>query len=249
MCSPILRFRGRPSSKMAEFPLCRSLNSFRSTSSASGVPTVEVPCEEFGSYCWGMTRRGGVLGDWALDCGRRDISCPDLESRPPFARLTINTSAKKKSCEKGGECKYRLDGLPLDSKAYHAAPAATRVAPTFAPADKGFPKTATLNAKLVNFLILRIIAIVRAVEMAERRFTPRTQRYWVTTLRRRKKMWRGRTSGKGRKSAMGMRTWIGGEEERVWKSLIIRGRRGMKNGRPRKCCRTSETEISHVFGL
>lgn len=150
----------------------------------------------------------------------------------------------------GRGCEYRLGRpLPLDSIAYHAAPAATKVAPTFTPVDKGFPKTATLKAKLVNFLILRIIAIVRAVEMAERRFTPRTQRYWVTTLRMRKKRWRGRTSGKGRSSAMGMGMWIGGEAERVWKSLIIRGRRGMKNGRPRKCCRTSKTETSLALGV
>ena len=130
-----------------------------------------------------------------------------------------------------------MDGFPLDSKAYHAAPAATSVAPSLTPVGKGFPKTATLNAKLVNFLILRIIAMVRAVEMAERRFTPRTQRYWVTTLRMRKKMWRGRMSGKGRRSAMVTGMWIGGEAESVWKSFIIRGRRGMKKGRPRKCCK------------
>ena len=81
---------------------------------------------------------------------------------------------------------YRLFCRPLDSKAYHAAPAPTNVAPTFTPIGKGFPKTTTLNAKLVNLRIFKTIAIVTADEMAVNRFTPRTQRYCVTTLIRRK---------------------------------------------------------------
>jgi hypothetical protein len=39
-------------------------------------------------------------------------------------------------------------------------------------------------------------------------------------------------------------TWIGGEEKRMWKSFIIPGRRGMKKGRPRKCCKRQRQIIT-----
>ena len=113
-----------------------------------------------------------------------------------------------------GGC-YRLFCRPLDSKAYHAAPAPTKVAPNFTPVGKGFPKTTTLNAKLVNLRIFKTIAIVKAGEMAVNRFTPRTQRYCVTTLIMRKNICRGMASGTGTSSAIKAGMWIDGEDARV----------------------------------
>ena len=54
--------------------------------------------------------------------------------------------------------------------------------PIFTPVANLLPNIATLRAREVNLRRLRIIVIVRAVEMAERRFTPLTQRYCVATL-------------------------------------------------------------------
>lgn len=88
----------------------------------------------------------------------------------------------------------------------------------------------------MNFRILRIIAIVRAVEIAERRFTPRTQRYCVAMLIMRKNIWRGRIIGRGSNCDIIGGIGIGGDFERVLKSRRIRGRRGMKKGIPKKCC-------------
>ena len=87
----------------------------------------------------------------------------------------------------------------------------------------------------MNFRTLRIIAIVRAVEIAERRFTPRTQRYCVATLIMRKNICRGRMIGSGINCFIIGGIGIGGDCERVLKSRMIRGRRGMKKGIARKC--------------
>jgi len=83
--------------------------------------------------------------------------------------------------------------------------------------------------------ILRIIAMVKAVEIALRRFTPRTQRYCVMTLMPRKKMCRGMWIGKGIRSRRRGWMWRGGELRRTRKSRVMRGRRGMKKGMERKC--------------
>jgi len=79
------------------------------------------------------------------------------------------------------------------------------------------------------------MVIVKAVDMADNRLTPRTHKYCVKTLRRRKNKCRGMCSGKGVNWRMRYGMWIGGDWERLWKSRAIRGRRGMKKGRPRKC--------------
>lgn len=130
---------------------------------------------------------------------------------------------------------YLFRPRALDSNAYHAAPRPTNIAPAFTPVASLFPNIATLRASEVNLRMLRIIVIVRAVEIALSRFTPRTQTYCVTTLMQRKNMCRGMTRGKGKNSAIksGMRR--GGDRINTLNSRAKRGRNGEKKGTPRKC--------------
>ncbi len=97
---------------------------------------------------------------------------------------------------------YRVIRVLEDSYAYHAAPMATPMAPILTPVARVLPKMATLNARLVNLRMLRIIVIVSAVDIADSRLTPRTHKYCVNTLRRRKKRCRGICNGKGMKWRM-----------------------------------------------
>jgi hypothetical protein len=63
--------------------------------------------------------------------------------------------------------------------------------------------------------------IVRAVEIAVRRFTPRIQKYCVITLIMRKNIWRGMIIERGSSCATMGGIAIGGDFERVLKSRMI----------------------------
>src|SRR5205814_4310037 len=92
-----------------------------------------------------------------------------------YPRVRHALSMKKKSW-------YRVIRVLEDSYAYHAPPVATPIAPILTPVASVLPNMATLNARLVNLRMFRIIVIVRAVDIADSRLTPRTHKYCVNTL-------------------------------------------------------------------
>lgn len=146
------------------------------TSSLLALPFVYNPCSFALKFDSSNSLLIPILPFFLVDRNSRQVALKQKQnSHRSFLLSSFSPFASFCSC-----CTARF-ARPV-SQPYKPPAEKTIVAPTRTPGFNLLPNNQMLSNKLASFRILRTMVIVRAVTVAPRRFTPRTQTYCVAML-------------------------------------------------------------------